>query len=115
MAENSVKHLHGMNDKHVIPIFLNDFFETHKDDVIWTKKSSSCFMIHSVKWDTTIRVDLDKVQNLSAEELEMVLTDGKNVEQMTRVTGYFSKVAGWNKGKTGELKSRYRITRGGIV
>ncbi|MBU2565641.1 MAG: anaerobic ribonucleoside-triphosphate reductase, partial [Candidatus Thermoplasmatota archaeon] len=35
---------------------------------------------------------------------------GKNVEQMTRVTGYFSKIAGWNKGKTGELKDRYRVS-----
>jgi len=31
-----------------------------------------------------------------------------NVEGITRVTGYFSKVPGWNKGKLGELKDRYR-------
>jgi len=33
---------------------------------------------------------------------------GKNVEQITRVTGYFSKVNAWNKGKKAELKDRYR-------
>jgi ribonucleoside-triphosphate reductase len=31
-----------------------------------------------------------------------------NIEGITRITGYFSRVTGWNKGKTGELKDRYR-------
>ncbi|MFC1560182.1 anaerobic ribonucleoside-triphosphate reductase [Candidatus Margulisiibacteriota bacterium] len=30
------------------------------------------------------------------------------VEGITRITGYFSKVSGWNKGKLGELKDRDR-------
>lgn len=30
------------------------------------------------------------------------------VENITRITGYFSKVSGWNKGKLGELRDRYR-------
>jgi len=32
----------------------------------------------------------------------------KNVEQITRITGYFSKVSSWNKGKLAELKDRRR-------
>jgi len=31
-----------------------------------------------------------------------------DIECMTRITGYFSKVAGWNKGKIGELADRYK-------
>ena len=31
-----------------------------------------------------------------------------NVEGITRITGYFSKISGWNKGKLGELHDRYR-------
>ncbi len=31
-----------------------------------------------------------------------------DIEVMTRITGYFSKLAGWNKGKIGELKDRYK-------
>ena len=31
-----------------------------------------------------------------------------NVDHITRVTGYFTKVSGWNKGKKAELKDRYR-------
>lgn len=33
-----------------------------------------------------------------------------NVDHITRVTGYFSKVSGWNKGKKAELRDRYRST-----
>ena len=32
----------------------------------------------------------------------------KNIEGITRITGYFSRITGWNKGKTGELKDRFR-------
>jgi hypothetical protein len=39
---------------------------------------------------------------------------GKNVEQITRVTGYFSKVNAWNKGKKAELKDRFRSDLEGI-
>jgi len=33
---------------------------------------------------------------------------GRDVDHITRVTGYFSKTSGWNKGKTAELKDRHR-------
>ncbi|MBU0671678.1 MAG: anaerobic ribonucleoside-triphosphate reductase, partial [Candidatus Margulisbacteria bacterium] len=32
----------------------------------------------------------------------------ENIEGITRITGYFSKIPGWNKGKVAELKDRYR-------
>ncbi len=32
----------------------------------------------------------------------------ERVEHITRVTGFFSKVAGWNRGKIAELKDRNR-------
>jgi ribonucleoside-triphosphate reductase len=31
-----------------------------------------------------------------------------NIEGITRITGYFSRVHGWNKGKIGELKDRFK-------
>ena len=37
---------------------------------------------------------------------------GRNVENITRVTGFLSKTGGWNKGKTGELKERHRSNIG---
>ncbi len=32
----------------------------------------------------------------------------ENIEGITRITGYFSRIPGWNKGKIGELKGRHR-------
>ncbi|MFA6711062.1 MAG: anaerobic ribonucleoside-triphosphate reductase, partial [Candidatus Methanomethylophilaceae archaeon] len=31
-----------------------------------------------------------------------------HIEGITRVTGFFSKISGWNKGKIGELKDRMK-------
>jgi len=31
-----------------------------------------------------------------------------DVDGITRITGYFTKVSSWNKGKLGELRDRYR-------
>ena len=32
----------------------------------------------------------------------------EKIEGITRITGYFSRIPGWNKGKIGELRARYR-------
>jgi ribonucleoside-triphosphate reductase len=32
----------------------------------------------------------------------------EDVDGITRITGYFTKVSSWNKGKRGELKDRFR-------
>ena len=34
----------------------------------------------------------------------------EEVEGITRITGYFTKVASWNPGKLGELKDRSKFT-----
>ena len=48
------------------------------------------------------------IANKELDELILATHHGKNIEHMTRVTGYFSKIEGWNKGKVGELKDRNR-------
>ena len=48
------------------------------------------------------------IESKDANELLKATHQGKNVENITRVTGFFSKTKGWNKGKTGELKQRHR-------
>ena len=48
---------------------------------------------------------------IEAHELSTLLShsrQGRNTEKITRVTGFFSKVGSWNKGKTGELSDRHR-------
>ena len=50
-------------------------------------------------------------ETISAKDLPQILIathQGRNIEHITRVTGYFSKVSGWNKGKVAELIDRHR-------
>ena len=50
-------------------------------------------------------------ETISTKDLSPLLVathQGRNVEHITRVTGYFSKVSGWNKGKVAELIDRHR-------
>ena len=70
--------------------------------------------------DTQVTVaadsDVHPVTNFTAEVLSGLTwpavqgyaAQGHDVTQITRITGYFSKVSGWNKGKTAELKDRAR-------
>ena len=43
---------------------------------------------------------------VNLEEQKCSCCGSNNIELITRVTGYFSKVGGWNKGKLAELKDR---------
>jgi ribonucleoside-triphosphate reductase len=36
------------------------------------------------------------------------LCGSQDLDQITRITGYFTRVSSWNKGKLGELRDRYR-------
>lgn len=47
-------------------------------------------------------------EGISLTHLERLAHKGRNIEHITRVTGYFSKVSGWNKGKVAELIDRKR-------
>lgn len=50
-------------------------------------------------------------ETISTKDLTPLLAathQGRNIEHITRVTGYFSKVSGWNKGKVAELIDRHR-------
>ena len=46
--------------------------------------------------------------SMTSKELLRAINRGLDLEHITRITGYFTKVSGWNKGKLGELKDRYR-------
>jgi len=71
------------------------------DDIIEIKNSV---------FNTSIFMDWNKFLNTSLGEIKKVSHAGKNIEHITRVTGYFSRVNGWNKGKTEELKDRHRVS-----
>ncbi len=51
-----------------------------------------------------------KLDNITPEELEREINRGLMVEGITRITGYFTKVPGWNPGKRAELRDRRKFS-----
>jgi hypothetical protein len=45
---------------------------------------------------------------MTPAQLTRVVTNGRDVTQVTRIVGYFSHVQNWNKSKIGELKDRHK-------
>jgi len=90
---------------------LSNFLEVNQNIYWrWEEEEKKKFIyLYSKVWKETIKIDMNKINNISIEEIKMALTGGKNVEQITRVTGFFSVVRNWNAGKRAELKNRYRI------
>lgn len=87
---------------------LNNFLEN--EDVWWTWKDKDLLLIHSKRWDETIELNMKNLPNISPEQIKMCLINGKDIEHITRVTGYFSVISKWNPGKTGELRDRHRVS-----
>lgn len=74
--------------------FVYKVFKNTKNDQIAFSPEFTCCL----SCNTTARGLLDKCPNCGSEDIELI----------TRITGYFSKVSGWNKGKIAELKDRVR-------
>ena len=65
--------------------------------------------VKNLEFDTKTHFSLDSIKKHDRELLISQTVQGKDVEHITRVTGFFSKVSSWNKGKRGELKERHRV------
>ncbi len=63
------------------------------------------------QFETVTHFTNEAIEKNNLEVLINQTTHGKNVEHITRVTGFFSKVQSWNKGKLGELKERHRTKK----
>ena len=92
---------------------LNSFLGKNKNIECHTDDSFSYFRNKDLPWygnnpAHSTRITKDMIATLSPEELMSQINRGLEVEQITRITGYFTKVSQWNKGKRGELKDRFR-------
>ena len=59
-------------------------------------------------FNTTTKFTDEAIEKYSLEELIKMTHHGKNINHITRVTGYFSVVENWNEGKKQELKDRFK-------
>jgi len=66
-------------------------------------------LIKNDRLQTLTHCTFEAVEKQSLEAIAAACSQGRDVDHITRVTGYFSRTSGWNKGKTGELKDRHRV------
>ena len=57
------------------------------------------------------RIKKTILEKLAQEQLLKEINQGLEVEGITRITGYYTKTAKWNKGKLGELRDRTRYEK----
>ena len=85
----------------------NQHIECRSDD-LYTYFRNTHLLFYANNPDSCTRMDNAVVTKLTSAELLLEINRGLEVEQITRITGYFTKVSQWNKGKLGELKDRIR-------
>lgn len=61
------------------------------------------------RFQTLTHATFEAVEANTLEAITASCSQGRDVDHITRVTGYFSRTSGWNKGKAGELKDRHRV------
>lgn len=69
--------------------------------------------IRNMRLDTVTHCTFDAIERSDLGAIRAACTQGRDVDHITRVTGYFSKVSGWNRGKAAELRDRSRTDLGG--
>lgn len=90
---------------------LNRFLEDHPD-VEWARDDDGTLYLRHSVFDgehEKVRIEPGALEAITPARLEQILVGGRNVEHITRITGYFSRVSGWNKGKKAELSDRERV------
>jgi len=70
-------------------------------------------LIRDAKFETITHFTFAALRRLTFKQIQAACVQGKDVDHVSRVTGYFSKISQWNKGKQAELKDRHRVTVGG--
>jgi hypothetical protein len=89
---------------------LSAFLESNRK-IQWARDDAgNIYLRHELfdNPDEKIKIEPKALTELTPHKLEKVLVGGRNVEHITRVTGYFSRISGWNRGKRGELADRHR-------
>ena len=65
-------------------------------------------IIANARFGTVTHATFAAVEANTLAAITASCSQGKDVDHITRVTGYFSRTSGWNKGKTQELKDRHK-------
>lgn len=91
---------------------LESFLENNEQIEWMIDEENNIYLRHGHydKEQEKLKIEPKALKELTVEKLEKILVGGRDIEHITRVTGYFSRVSGWNKGKKGELSERNRVS-----
>ena len=75
------------------------------DSILFFRNENLSYYINDdTRWTGIEHKDIPKIT--CEDSLLKLINDKYEVECITRITGYMSKVSGWNKGKIAELHDR---------
>jgi hypothetical protein len=87
---------------------LTSWLDTHEE---WDYQADEKgLLVRNERVETLTHLSFDAVEKNTLGALTTACLQGRDVDHITRVTGYFSRTSGWNKGKTAELRDRHRST-----
>lgn len=87
---------------------LDKYLVEKEDELEWHVDDKDHLLLKLTKYDEEYKITPKAIGDMTIKELDDYLFGGRNVDHITRVTGYFAKTSGFNKGKTGELKDRHK-------
>jgi len=87
---------------HIAIAFDDDYAYCRNENLAWYQADP----------DRCTRIEKKKFLEMDEHQLLAEICRGLDVVGIARVTGYFSMVSGWNKGKLGELRDRSRNDMG---
>lgn len=64
-------------------------------------------LIRNTRFETLTHFENGILGDYSPDRIETMTAQGRNVKHLSRVTGYYAYIEGWNKGKIGELADRH--------
>ncbi len=91
---------------------IEDFISTCIDQgYTWYKgecQGQDGYFVGCERLDTAAHFVPEAIENNGWSTLQGQIVQGKNVRQVTRIVGYYSRIENWNKSKVGELKDRHK-------
>lgn len=91
---------------------IEDFINTCVDQgYAWRQgkhEEKEGYFVGSEKLGTNAHFTSQSIENNDWSALQSQIVQGKDVRQVTRVVGYYSRTENWNKSKLGELDDRHK-------
>lgn len=92
---------------------LNELLDKHKYIEWVVVEDGIAFRNTTLLWyrnnkNNATKITFKKLNEMTEVDFFNAINCGLEVDQITRITGYFSKISNWNPGKMAELRDRFK-------